>query len=218
MPYRCSECGIAIVTKYGRCPDCNEIKKQRDIEKKMNRLISKTHNTIEWGMGQVKKYADGRCWCSAHEGCFRCSFGKNETPLHRDTKYERWKHHKELGRYVFCELRLKELYGIPDLVVVDNGFIFIEEIVVSEKEASLIAKKKKYPWPVNIIRAKKKSEEQEKIDDLWTKRINRLRNELLEDYSDGKIPKPPKDNHEAYDAGYIAALEMLENHKEWDYD
>ena len=80
----------------------------------------------------------------------------NETSLHRDTKYERWKHHKELGRYVFCELRLREPYGIPDLVVVDNGFIFIEEIVVSEKKISLVNKKKKYPWPINIIHAKRK--------------------------------------------------------------
>ena len=153
--YLCS-CGNPIRYKKGKCKDCQELDNQRKINLAMNRKIAKTHDTPEWGMGEVKKYADGRCWCSAHEGCFRCSFGRNETPLHRDTKYERWKHHKELGRYVFCELRLKEPYGIPDLVVVDNGFIFIEEIVVSEKKISLVNKKKKYPWPINIIHAKRK--------------------------------------------------------------
>ncbi len=155
MPYKCS-CGRPIVYKYGKCNDCKEIKKQKDIERKINMKIAKTHNTYEYGVSQVNKYADKRCWRSTHEGCFRCSFGKSETPLHRDTKYERWKHHKELGRFVFCELILKDGLGKPDLIVVDQGFIFIEEIVVSEKEASLVKKKKKYPWPINIIYAKVK--------------------------------------------------------------
>ena len=153
--YNCS-CENPIAYKKGKCKDCKQLENQRKIDRIINRKIAKTHNTVEWGVAQVKKYAEGRCWCSAHEGCFRCSFGKSETPLHRDTKYERWKHHKELGRQVFCELILKAPYGKPDLIVVDKGFIFIEEIVVSEKEASLVKKKEKYPWPINIIYAKQK--------------------------------------------------------------
>lgn len=151
--YRCS-CGNIIEYKRGKCRDCQNIVNQKKINKSINRKIAATHNTLEWGVLQVKQYANVRVWCSAHEGCFRCSFGKSETPLHRDTKYERWIHHKELGRKVFCELILKPPYGKPDLIVVDKGFIFIEEIVVSEKEASLIKKRKKYPWPVNVIYAK----------------------------------------------------------------
>ena len=155
MDYHCS-CGNPIAYKEGKCRDCIELNNQRRIDKMISRKIAKTHDTLEWGAGEVKKYADPKSWCSSHEGCFRCSFGKNETPLHRDTKYERWKHHKQLGRLVWCELRLKPPHGITDLTVVDKGFIFIEEIAVSEKEASLIEKKRKYPWPVSIVRAEKR--------------------------------------------------------------
>ena len=42
--------------------------------------------------------------------------------------------------------------GKPDLTVVDKGFIFIEEIVSSEKEASIVAKKGKYPFPVVTVK------------------------------------------------------------------
>ena len=160
--YLCS-CGNPIHYKKGTCKDCLELKNQRRVKKMINRQIAKTQNTIEYGVSQVKKFADGKMWCSAHEGCFRCSFGISETPLHRDAKYERWKYHKELGRKVYCELRLKAPYGRPDLVVVDNGLIFIEEIVVSEREASIILKKKKYPWPISVINAKRKPTTKEDI-------------------------------------------------------
>lgn len=153
MKYRC-KCGDEIPYVRGKCLKCKDEEAKKKIAKAMAREEAKTHNTIEWGIGEVKKYSDQRMWCSNHSNCFRCSFGKSETPLHRDTKYNRWKYHKELGRAVFCEMNLKSPYGTPDLIIVDKGYIWIEEIVVSEKKISLESKKRKYPWPVNIIYAK----------------------------------------------------------------
>ena len=72
----------------------------------------------------------------------------------RDKKYERWCYHRSLGRIVFCELRLKNNMGRPDLIIIDNGFVWIEEIVKSEREGSLIEKKNKYPFKIRIVRCK----------------------------------------------------------------
>ncbi len=77
---------------------------------------------------------------------------KGETEAHVDKKYERWKYHRKLGRIVYTELVLKKGMGKPDLIVVDGGFVFCEEIVVSEQEDSLIEKRKKYPFPVSVVR------------------------------------------------------------------
>jgi len=138
------------------CSACREIVLQERLKKQVNRRLSKLKNTTEYGIGLVKKYADGRFWASVHNNCFRASFGKKgETDAHRDKKYERWCYHRKLGRTVFTELILKKNLGRPDLVVVDKGFVFAEEIIMSEKEASIIEKRKKYPFPINKIYAKK---------------------------------------------------------------
>ena len=106
----------------------------------------------------VKQYADPHCWCTAHENCFQArpqqegSDNKPESDDHIRAKFERWLFHIKVGRSVFVELPLKEGYGRPDLIVVDKGFVWAEEIVVSEKDASITAKREKYPFPISVIK------------------------------------------------------------------
>jgi len=152
MTQKCRRCKRTI-EEGSHCPECKQIIIQEKIEKQKNRRISKTLDTIEYGKGEVKKYAEGKFWCSTHVGCFRG--GKSESEEHLDTKYERWKYHTRRGRTVYTELILKPGLGRPDLVIVDKGHIFCEEIVKTEKEASLIAKENKYPWPVSVIKVGK---------------------------------------------------------------
>jgi hypothetical protein len=166
MRNHCKRCKIPIeeevktpASQRGYCEECDQIAFKEKVDKIMAAKIAKTHNTVEWGAMTVKSQADPQFWCSTHEGCFRCSFGRKEdgrgeTDDHRDTKYERWKFHKKCGRLVWCELRLRNGMGRPDLVVVDKGFTFIEEIVCSEKEASIVLKKDKYPWPISVVYTK----------------------------------------------------------------
>jgi len=150
MGLNCKRCKKPI-EKGAHCIECREIILYEKIEKHKNKRIAKIRNTPEYGIGKVKAVAEGRCWCSTHNGCFRASFGGGESEAHRRKKFERWEHHMSLGRAVFCELILKD-GSRPDLIVVENGFVFIEEIVCSEHEASIILKKKKYPFPVNVIK------------------------------------------------------------------
>ena len=156
--YQCTRCKGVIAYKRGYCTNCREIRFQKNIDKQIARKTGKYQRTPEHGISEVKKYADGRFWCSTHSGCFRATVPKEsdekvaESIPHIQKKFERWLHHRSLGRIVYCELRLKEGYGRPDLVVVDNGHVFVEEIVCSEKEASIIEKKHKYPFSVQVIR------------------------------------------------------------------
>ncbi len=159
-PYKCSRCKITIPYKYGKCSSCREIEFQEMIDKQVRRSQAKYRNTLGYGVSTVKQYADGKFWCTTHVNCFRATISvdektgkwKGESEEHVDKQFERWKHHRKLGRSVYCNLRLKEGLGRPDLVIVDNGHIFIEEIVHSENEASLKAKKSKYPWPIITIK------------------------------------------------------------------
>jgi len=156
VQYRCSKCGCEISYKYGKCSDCLKEIYQQQIEKRKNRILSKRKATIQYGIDQVKKFADGKKWAGSHASCFRCSLpGKGEKTEHIYKKFERWLYHRELGRTVFCELVLKEGFGRPDLIIIDRDEnVFIEEIVNSEKEASIILKKKKYPFPIKVIKTK----------------------------------------------------------------
>ena len=147
--FKCKRCKIEIADGV-YCMNCKEIIFQEQLEKRTNRKLSKLRNTIQYGLTQVKAVAEGAFWCTTHTKCFRA--GDNESPAHQDKKYERWKYHRSLGRIVLTELILKRGMGRPDLIVVDRGFIFIEEIVKSEKESSIIMKKQKYPFPINIIK------------------------------------------------------------------
>jgi len=154
MKYYCSRCGKPIAEERGNCPSCKEIILQEKIDKQVNRKVSKLKNTVYYGLDRVKQVAEGRFWATAHSNCFRCS--KAEKEPHIRMKFERYLKHIQLGRTVFTELILKKDMGRPDLVVVDKGFVFVEEIVNSEKEASIIKKKLKYPFPIQIIKVDKK--------------------------------------------------------------
>lgn len=134
------------------CPECKKKDIDEKIKKSIDRRIAKQHNTIQYGISQVKEQAEQLFWATSHINCFRSSFGKSESDKHRQKKFERWIHHRKHGRSVFTELIFKKGMGRADLVIVDKGFIFVEEIVCSEKEASLVAKKDKYPFPIQIIR------------------------------------------------------------------
>ena len=158
MKYHCSRCKKEIPYERGKCQECKQIEFEEKREKLMNRKKSKYHHTIEYGIGEVRRYAEGQFWCTSHAGCFRAArLGekKSESEPHIRAKFERWLHHRSLGRTVFTELRLKNGLGRPDLIIVANGMIFIEEIVCSEKEKSIKEKKNKYPWPLTTIMAKK---------------------------------------------------------------
>lgn len=87
-------------------------------------------------------------WCSSHRNCFKGTIGKGESEEHLDAKYGRWKYWRKHGHDVYVELRLKN--GLrPDLtIVMSNGEIIHEEIIVSEKIESIIRKINKYPFTV----------------------------------------------------------------------
>ena len=150
MKNHCISCKKPIEYVRGYCEECGAERIQKKIEKISNRRIAKLQNTLQYSLGRVKDLADRRYWATSHSGCFRATFGKGETKEHRDKKYERWCHHRSLGRKVFCELILAS--GLrPDLIVIDKGFIFIEEIIVSEKKSSIERKKREYPFEVRTI-------------------------------------------------------------------
>jgi len=114
--------------------------------------MEKLKNTIEYGINKVKQVAESRFWCTSHANCFKCSEAEKES--HIRTKFERYLYHIKAGRTVYTELILKKGMGRPDLIIVDKGFIWAEEICVSEKEASIIKKKKKYPFLMKVIKIK----------------------------------------------------------------
>lgn len=95
-------------------------------------------------------------WCSSHKNCFKGTIGKGETETHLDHKYARWKYWRKQGFDVYVELRLKS--GLrPDLTIVqNNGDIFHEEIIVSEKKESIAKKVNKYPYMVRCHYAESK--------------------------------------------------------------
>lgn len=150
----CAKCKALKRLVDGRyCIQCKRILYLEKVEKIKNRQLSKLKGTKSYAISQIKGLAEQSCWASAHESCFRASFGINgESQAHRRKKFERWEHHRVLGRAVFCELRLKNGKGRPDLIIIDKaGNIFVEEIVCTEKEESLIKKEHKYPWEIRII-------------------------------------------------------------------
>lgn len=111
---------------------------------------------------KVKSLVRPDTWCTAHVNCFRASFtnkghNKPESEAHINKKFERWKFWKGKGFDILTEARLvnpaKSQKNIrPDLIVWNEYELFIEEIVASEKEESIINKKKIYPYHVNVVR------------------------------------------------------------------
>jgi len=131
--------------------------KQGSYERKLVRDEEKRIHTQGFGMVVVKEEIREDTYCTNHWGCFRATFGKGESKEHRNKKYERWCYHRELGHVVFCEAIFKGSMGRADLIIVEqNGAVYIEEIVVSEKEDSLTSKQSKYPFIVNKIYVNRK--------------------------------------------------------------
>ena len=157
MRFHCSRCKRPISEERGFCSSCLEIRLQEKIDKQVNRKLSKLKNTIYYGISRVKNVADGKFWASSHKNDFRCSIGtsekKPESMQHILAKFIRYIHHRQLGRVVFTELIMKNNKR-ADLIIVEGGFVWVEEICVSEKEKSIIQKKKDYPFPIQVIKAK----------------------------------------------------------------
>ena len=114
----------------------------------------KRESTLSAAIGKVKETVRSSSWCSTHGNCFRWYEG--ETEEHINAKFERFKEWRRHGATVFTELILKNGKR-PDLIVCfSNGEVFIEEIAVTEAEASLAEKDLKYPFPIKVIRCKPK--------------------------------------------------------------
>ena len=129
-------------------------KKKEYMEKIKNRQQSKRESSLWYAIKEVKEHARQDTWCSAHANCFRCTIGKCETDAHIRAKFERFLFWRRYGATVFSEVKWKGKGGRSDLVVcLTTGEIFIEEIVVSEKEKSLLLKEDKYPFEIRVINA-----------------------------------------------------------------
>lgn len=154
---KCRKCKCQTEENKPFCESCKDALFHEKVNKITNRKAAKYHNTKEYSMKVVKENANPAFWSSSHKNCFRASFSKNpdstrkpESKAHRDKKYSEWCKYRSLGYIVFTELILKN--GLrPDLVVVDVGFVFIIEVVNTEKEESIIRKKKEYPFPVEVV-------------------------------------------------------------------
>ncbi len=103
---------------------------------------------------EVKEQIRPDTWCTAHVNCFRATFNGKESPEHRNKKFERWCYWRRRGFNVVVEAILTNGKR-PDLIIFNESEIFIEEIVMSEKEESIIKKKIKYPWEVFVIKVEK---------------------------------------------------------------
>lgn len=158
---KCKKCKTVIKEGIYCTDECKEADYKIKLEKRNNRRESKFRSTQQYGLMEVYHYADRRFWSTNHQNCFRASIKKEdqerggESEEHLDKMYERWKHHRKNGRTVFCNLILRNGMGRPDLVIVDGGDVFIEEIVKTETEASIISKREKYPFPIIIIKVEK---------------------------------------------------------------
>jgi hypothetical protein len=102
----------------------------------------------------LKPVAKESLWRKSTKNHFICS--RNETEEHIRAKFERWLYWLKNGADVYCELTLNETYNSlrPDLIIVTNGGVFIEEIVHSEGKESIEIKKKKYPFTITVINTK----------------------------------------------------------------
>ena len=112
---------------------------------------------------KIKELIRTDTWCTAHVNCFRSSFHTENVNLtkrlpesmeHIRTKFERYLHWRTKGFQVLTEARLKS--GLrPDLICYNSTEMFIEEIINTEKEDSIIKKKKNYPLLVVTYKVKK---------------------------------------------------------------
>lgn len=142
--------------KYKEMVEKAKIKRTAAIERRIQRKRvqdkTKAEKSLIWALNTVKDQARRDTWSTAHKNCFRCSIGEGESETHIRKKFDRFLEWRRFGATVFTELRLLD-GSRPDLIVcLNNGEIFIEEIVESEKEASLLLKEEKYPFPIKIVR------------------------------------------------------------------
>lgn len=150
MQNKCKRCKINILSGI-YCNKCYNIKIKEQAKKQSLYIQNKINSNNVCAISKIKDLSDLRYWSTSHRNCFKCTFGKGESEEHINKKFERWKFHRKAKRDVFCELILKNGMGRPDLLIIDKGFIFIEEIVKSEKEASILIKRNKYPFNINVI-------------------------------------------------------------------
>jgi len=124
-------------------------KTKEQIEKHFKRLKAKRESTMKVAIEKVKAQARQDTWCSTHANCFRWYEGETESHIRK--KFEQFLEWRKFGATVFTELILKNKKR-PDLVIcLNNGEVFVEEIVESETEASLAAKDSSYPFPIKVI-------------------------------------------------------------------
>lgn len=138
--------------KYERLKEMAREAKSRSFQRKVARDKERQESSLFWAVKRVKEEARSDTWCTNHGNCFRYSQEPAESDAHVRMKFERFLHWRKFGATVFTEVRWKEA-GRSDLVIcLNNGEIFIEEIVSSEKEESLLLKAEKYPFPIKIIK------------------------------------------------------------------
>ncbi len=149
--FKCKDCKIKLDSGF-YCQSCMQKRYDKIITKRTNTKSSKEKESLVYAIRLIKDAANSLFWSTSHKNCFRATFGPGESPKHMDKKYERWKYHRSMGRIVFCELIL-ENGSRPDLIICDNkGNVWIEEILVSEKDENIKNKEVKYPFEVRKIR------------------------------------------------------------------
>ena len=128
-----------------------EFKKKNQYERYLRRRKAKMESTLEAALGKVKDKARTDTWSSVHKNCFRYSPYPAESDWHVQVKLQRHMYWRNKGATVFTEMRWKNGTRSDLVVCTKEGEVFIEEIVCSEKEASLVKKAEKYPFPLHII-------------------------------------------------------------------
>lgn len=144
-----------MLTKEQKRQNRQKSKLTEQLEKKKNRVLSKKNSLLTFAICRIREEVEISTWSSVHKNCFRCSAGfmsNAETDTHIRAKFERFLYWRKFGATVFTEVRWKEGMGRSDLVVcLNNGEIFIEEIVCTEKEESILNKEERYPFPIKVI-------------------------------------------------------------------
>ena len=75
----------------------------------------------------------------------------NNSDKHEDTKWSLCKKLKKMGYEVYTECRFKDNKGRADVIAIKDGFGYIFEITVTEKEKSIANKRDKYPIDFELV-------------------------------------------------------------------
>lgn len=81
-----------------------------------------------------------------------------ETDAHIQMKLEICKSLKRQGKEFYTEAKLTGGKGRADIINADDGIII--EVTDSESDASILAKKQKYPLPMIVVTAKQEFKEE----------------------------------------------------------